>query len=263
MARRNREFREHLIIPDSHATPEHNNDRFSYIAEMALKNQPDVIIDIGDSADMRSLSAFDVGKVAAEGHRYCDDILSYHDALARITDPIEKYNNTHTKWKKKTYKPRLVKCRGNHEHRIVRASNETPNLYGTIRLEDLKEEEYGFETSAFLQPVVVDNICYQHYFTSGVMGRPIGGINHARNLMAKGLMSCVAGHSHMRDFSEDTDVIGRKRFGLVVGCYFDYEPHYTTESDRYWRGLVYLRGVKDGEAEPEFVSLDRVRELYG
>ena len=263
MARRNKEFSEHLIIPDSHSTPEHNNDRFSYIAEMALKNQPDVIIDIGDSADMRSLSAYDVGRVHAEGRRYCDDILAYHDAMSRIADPIDKYNNTHTKWKKKTYKPRFVKCRGNHEHRITRAAIETPSLYGTLRIEDLKEEDYGWETYDFLQPAVIDNICYQHFFTSGVMGRPVGGINHARSLVAKGMMSCVAGHSHLRDFSEDTDVIGRKRFGLVVGCYFDYDPHYTTESDRYWRGLVYLRGVRDGEAEPEFISIDRVKELYG
>ncbi len=261
--KRKRNYAEHLIIPDSHACVDESNDRFDWIAEMALVNQPDVIIDIGDSADMRSLGLYDVGKISGEGYRYRDDLDVYHDAARRIIDPITRYNNTHTKWKKKTYKPRIIKCRGNHEHRIVRAANETPAMYGTLKLEDLREEEIGFETFDFLKPCIVDNICYQHYFTSGIMGRPIGGVNHARNLVAKGMMSCAAGHSHMRDFFEDKDAAGRKIFGLVVGCYFEHDPHYTTEADRFWRGLVYLRDVHEGQANPEFVSIERVKQLYG
>ena len=63
-------YREHLIIPDSHAKPGVDNDRFSWLGEFALEHKPDVIVDIGDSADMASLCKYDTGSVVAEGRRY-------------------------------------------------------------------------------------------------------------------------------------------------------------------------------------------------
>lgn len=253
---------EHLIIPDSHAKPGESNRRFKWLGEYIIEHQPDVIIDIGDSADMSSLGKYDVGKVCAEGRRYVDDIASYHDAQKKIMCAMDRYNNTHTKWKKKTYRPKLVKCRGNHEYRIERAAGETPSLFGHISYEDLQEEKFGWEVHPFLKPVNIDNICYKHYFTSGVMGRAIGGINHARSIVSKAYMSSVCGHSHMRDFWEDTDACGRKVFGLVVGCFFEHDEHYTTENDRFWRGIVHLRGVCNGQAEPEFLSMDCLKQEY-
>jgi len=254
--------REHLIIPDSHAKPGVNNDRFKWAGEFALERQPDVIIDIGDSADMASLCQYDVGKLRAEGRRYSDDIRAYRDAMDKFIRPINKYNNTHSKWKKKTYRPTLIKCRGNHEYRIARAASESPALYGHVDYSDLQEEKHGWQVKDFLEAAVVDGIAYQHFFTSGVMGRPIGGVNHARTLVAKNHMSSVCGHSHMRDFWEDIKPDGQRVFGLSVGCYFEHDEEYTTENDRFWRGLVYLRDVFDGQAEPEFVSLARIKASY-
>lgn len=264
MAKKNRvKPRSHLIIPDSHAKPNVDNDRFKWLGELILERQPEVVIDIGDSADMPSLCKYDVGQVVAEGRRYADDLAAYHDAMRKMMRPINKYNNTHTKWKKKTYRPHFVKCRGNHEQRIERAANEDPRLFGHISLKDLKEEHFGWDVYDFLKPACIDNIAYQHYFTSGVMGRPIGGVNTARTLVLKNYMSCVQGHSHMRDFWEDTDAIGRKLFGLSVGCYFGHDERYTSENRRFWRGLVHLHGVQDGQGEPEFISYKEVERIYG
>jgi hypothetical protein len=135
-------------------------------------------------------------------------------------------------------------------------------MFGHIKIEDLQETRHGWEVFPFLKSAVVDGIAYKHYFTSGVMGRPIGGVNHARTLVAKGYMSCVCGHSHMRDFWEDTNAAGRKLFGLAVGCYFEHDEEYTSENDRFWRGIVHLRGVRDGSAEPEFISIDSIKQEY-
>ncbi len=256
------DFREHLVIPDSHAKPGVTNERFSWLGEFALERQPDVIVDIGDSADMPSLCSYDVGNVRAEGRRYSNDIRAYRDAMDKFIRPITKYNNTHTRWKKKTYRPDLIKCRGNHEYRIARAAAETPALYGHISYEDLEEAKYGWEVSDFLETAFVDGIAYKHFFTSGVMGRPVGGVNHARTLVAKNHMSSVCGHSHMRDYWEDIDPVGRRVFGLVVGCYFEHDEEYTTENDRFWRGLVYLHDVKEGSCEPEFLSMNMIKRLY-
>lgn len=255
-------FRSHLIIPDSHAKPDVPNDRFEWLGELAIERKPDVIIDIGDSADMASLCQYDVGSVRAEGRRYADDIAAYRDAMDKFMAPIIKYNNTHSRWKKKTYRPDLIKCRGNHEYRISRAASENPAMHGHITYEDLEETKHGWQVFDFLKPAVVDNICYKHFFTSGVMGRPIGGVNHARTLVSKTYMSSVCGHSHMRDFWEDTDAAGRKLFGLAVGCYFEHDEGYTTENDRFWRGAVLLNGVLEGSAEPEFLSMDSIRSKY-
>jgi hypothetical protein len=264
MAKKNSvNYRSHLIIPDSHAKPGVSNERFEWLGNVLLDRQPDVIVDIGDSADMASLCKYDIGQLRAEGRRYSDDIRAYHDAMRKMLKPIEKYNNTHTKWKKKTYRPEMIKTRGNHEHRIIRAVQDDPAMYGHLTIDDLREEEFGWKCYDFLKPACIDNIAYQHYFTSGVMGRPIGGINHARSLVAKNYMSCVQGHSHMRDFWEDCDAVGRKLFGLVVGCFFGHDEDYTTENRRFWRGLVQLHGVHGGQGEPEFLGYEEVRRNYG
>ena len=255
-------MRGHLIIGDSHAKPGVNNDRFEWLGELIVEKQPDVIIDIGDSADMGSLSMYDVGKVRAEGKRYCDDIIAYRDAMDKLIRPLHKYNNTHTRWKKKTYRPALHKCRGNHEYRIVRAASETPAMYNHLTYDDLEETKHGWQVHDFLETALIDGIAYKHYFTSGVMGRPIGGVNHARTLVSKNHMSSVCGHSHLRGFEEDIDTTGKRIFGLVVGCYFEHDEEYTSENDRFWRGLVHLKDVREGQAEPEFLSMESIKREY-
>lgn len=251
-----------LVIGDSHARPDVSNDRFSWLGNFILERQPDIIVDIGDSADMKSLSRYDVGTLDAEGTRYADDVQAYIEAQERIFEPIERYNNTRSRWKKRKYTPRFIKTRGNHENRITRASIQDPKYFGHISVEDLKEREFGWEVYDFLEPAEVEGICFQHYFTSGIMGRPIGGENHAASLVKKNYMSSVCGHSHTRDFWETTDAVGRKRFGLVAGCYYDHEDHFTKDSHRYWRGLVYLHDVSDGQAEPEFLAYHYIKREF-
>ena len=261
--RRHRKYKEILVIPDAHAKPDEPNDRFEWLGNFIVEKQPDVIVDIGDSADMPSLSRFDVGNIHSEGKRYADDLAAYHDAMEKMFKPIREYNDSMTRNKKAKYYPRLVKTRGNHEHRIIRAATEEPKYWGFVKIEDLKERDYGWECYDYLQPVEIEGICFQHTFTSGVMGRPIGGEHHAANLVKKNFMSSVCGHSHTRDFWETTDAMGRKRFGLVVGCYFEHDEHYTSENSRFWRGLYYLHDVRDGMAEPTPFEIDYIRRKYG
>jgi len=255
-----KKHKEILIIPDSHATHGHNNDRFTWAGEFALERKPDYIVDIGDSADMTSLCSYDAGTVVAEGRRYADDIEAYKDAQDRFFKPIDLHNIRNPN---DQYNPKLIKCTGNHEQRIIRAANEDPRLHGHLQMSDLEEVSFGWDVSPFLQPVEVEGIVFQHYITSGVMGRPVGGEHHAATLVKKGFRSVVVGHSHMRDFWETTDIIGNKLFGLVCGVYVDQPHHYTTEQRRWWSGLVYLHDVKNGSAEPEFLHIDYLRRKYG
>jgi len=251
--------KEILIIPDSHATPEHNNDRFTWAGNFALKRRPDYIVDIGDSADMASLCSYDTGTVSAEGRRYADDIEAYKDAQRKFFAPIHKHNKNNPT---DQFEPTLIKCTGNHEQRIIRAANEDPRLHGHLQMSDLEEESFGWDVYPFLTPVEIEGIAFQHYITSGVMGRPIGGENHAATLVKKGYRSVVVGHSHMRDFWETTDILGNKLFGLVCGVYVDQDHGYTTEQRRWWSGLVYLHDVCNGKAEPEFLAIDYLKREF-
>lgn len=252
-----------LVIPDGHARPDFNNDRFTALGNFIADKRPDHIVNIGDLADMGSLSSYDVGKVSAENKRYVDDLAAVHDAVARIMGPTNRLVQQLVQGRRKRWKPKFHITLGNHENRINRAASDTPSLYGHLSTDDLGYKEAGWNVVPFLRPLVIHDIAFQHYFTSGVMGRPIGGVNHARSLVAKNYMSSVCGHSHLRDFYEDVDAVGRKRFGLVTGCYDEGEHHYAASTQhRWWSGLVMLNDVHQGGAEPSFWSLNYVKDKY-
>lgn len=250
-------MREILVIPDAHATPWVSNDRFEALGRFVLSLKPEVIVCLGDWADMPSLSRYDVGSVHAEGRRYADDIACANDALDRFSTPIREYNERRANNKKKKYTPDMYMLIGNHEERIIRAANQDPKMHGHITLDDLHFEEHGFKVIPFLQPLVLDNIVFKHYFPSGVLMRATGGDNHAASLVKKNLCSCVCGHSHMRDYWETVDAKGQQMFGLVAGCFYDHTDHYTTEGRKFWQGLTLLR--KTGNVwNPLFIGYEEV-----
>jgi predicted phosphodiesterase len=250
-----------LVIPDPHDEPGVDQERFRWLGNMIVSELPDAIVHLGDGLSMDSLSSYDVGTLAAEGRRYDDDINSFHLSMNKIEAEVDQLNRTYSRQKKAKYTPRKVYCIGNHEQRIIKAVNQNPKFLGVLSLDQLKLVERGWEVYPLTEPAQVFGIAFAHYFTSGIMGRPISGINHARNLVARTYTSSVVGHSHDRSYWEDTDVFGNKVFGMVSGCYFTHELHYTHESDRNWAGIIILR-VEEGQVNPDFYSINRVKELY-
>lgn len=254
-----------LVIPDAHATPYHNNDRFELLGKFIADRRPDVVLSIGDFADMPSLSSYDKGKKSFEGRRYYKDIDSVIDAQNRMFKPIEDYNNDLRKRKVKLYKPHYIITLGNHCERINRAANLSPELDGTLKISDLQYEKFGWDVIPFLEPVMINGVAFSHYFPRGVMGRAISGENPALALINKLHTSCVQGHSHIRDFSERTTVEGKRLQGLVVGCFLDEDQHeaYAGEANKmWWRGVVMLHDVDEGSFEPEFISVKQLRRMY-
>jgi hypothetical protein len=244
-----------LVIPDSHSSPGHSNERYEWLAKLVLDLKPTYCVDIGDWFCMPSLSSHDVGTKGFEGRRYKQDINAGLDAQDRF------YNITRAPKKKG---PKYFRTLGNHEHRITRAINNLPILEGTISLRDLQSKEYGFEEYGFLDPLVLEGITFQHYFTSGLMGRPVGGENHAKSLITKQLTSCVQGHSHTFDFARRTDPTGRKVNGLVVGVYQDYTPPYAASTGHLWdRGVAHLTNVENGNFDIQWIGLDTIKRTYG
>lgn len=245
----------HLVIPDSHANPLHNNKRFELVGKLILDLKPDVVVNIGDGADMESLCSYDVGKKSYEGRRYIKDIGASHDANDKLWHYVRKA-------KKKM--PRKVYCIGNHEERINRAVESDAKLEGVLSIEDLQLEHFGWEVYPFLDIAMVDGVAYSHYFTSGVMGRAIGGLHPAYSLLTKRHQSCTAGHLHTRDFAQLTRADGTHLLGMMCGCLVDYHMDYAgPANDLWWSGVVIKYDVEDGMYDHEWVSLERLKRLYG
>lgn len=254
-----------LVIPDSHAQLDFSNRRFTWLGKYIVDEKPDIIVNIGDMADMPSLCSYDKGKRSFEGRRYKKDINAVIEAQELLFAPINEYNKQQRVNKKAQYKPRLVLTLGNHCNRINRATELQAELEGTISINDLKYEEFGWEVIPFLEPINIEGVNFCHYFTSGIMQRPISGEHTAYSLVTKQLASCVQGHSHLRDFAERTDAQGKKIIGLVVGCYLEEDQieHYAGEANKmWWKGLVMLNNVSNGEFDPEFINIKRIKARY-
>ena len=257
-----------LIIPDSHAHPEYDNDRFDALGQFIVDEMPDVIVNLSDMADMCALSSFDRGKKSFEGRRYRKDVEAVIDAQDRLFAPLVTYNDTRRRFKEKLYKPRLVMTLGNHEERINRATNDIPELDGTISTEDLMYEAFGWEVYPYQVPVCIEGIHFCHSFPSGLMGRPIGGVNQARSMINKLHTSAVAGHSHVLDHAEQAKPDGTKIFGLSAGCYTHpdmIEGWNLATYHLWWRGVVILDDL-DGEGyydDLRMITMRKILRDYG
>ena len=255
----------HLIVGDPHCKPGVSNKRFEYLGRFIADKRPDVIVCIGDFADMESLCSYDRGKKDFEGRRYNNDVNAVHEALSMIQTPTNSYNEQQRKNKKTQYKPRKILTLGNHEQRIERAVECSPELEGTIGHEDLKYEEYGWEVIPYTVPIEVDGVWYCHFFPSGIKGEAISGVNIASNILTKMMVSSTVGHCHLFDYATRALPNGKRLHGLSAGCFADLshvEKYAVNVQFMWWAGLVLKHSVKDGEYDHEVFSMRRLKEMY-
>ena len=255
---------DHLIIPDAHAHPDTDMERFKWLGKYILKHKPSTIICLGDFADMPSLCSYDKGTKGFEGRRYQKDIQVAKDAMYYLLRNIWASNIKKQLNKKKQYKPKMIMLLGNHENRIDRAIEQDAILEGTISVDDLYYKERGWEVHPFLDVVNIDGVNYSHYFISGVMGRPISGVHPAASIISKQLVSCTAGHAHVYDHTVRTNAQNEKIHGLVAGVFDNNEHGYAGRAnDLWWRGIVHKRNVKNGSYDLEMISMETLEAQYG
>jgi len=250
----------HVIIPDTQVRPGDDTTYLTAIGNFLVKKQPDVIVQIGDFADMPSLSSYDVGKKSFEGRRYIKDIEATHDAMQALVQPIQDYNERQRKNGKRQYKPQMVLTLGNHENRINRAVESDPKLEGVLDISDLAYEKFGWEVHDFLDVVTLDGVAYSHYFVTGVAGRPC---TTAAAQLNKKHMSCIAGHQQGLQVAMGSRADGKRLLSIIAGSCYEYEADYMgPQGNKHWRGIIVLHNVSDGEASPMFVDLDWLKSKY-
>jgi len=209
---------------------------------------------------MPSLSSYDVGKKSFEGRRYMDDINAAKEAMRLFLEPIRNEQRRLIRNKEKQWNPRLVMTLGNHEARINRAVEEDRKLEGLVKIEDLGYEEFGWEVYPFLEPVAIDGVVFCHYFTSGVMGRPV---TSASALISKKHQSCIAGHQQGRQVAYGSKADGSTLTSMIIGSFYSHDEDYLGhQGNKHYRGAVMLHEVKDGSFDEMFLSLDYLIGKY-
>lgn len=247
-----------LVIPDAHAHPDFHNERFTWLSGLIKDLKPDVVVNLGDGADMPSLCSYDKGKKSFHGRTYKRDIDSFLDSQDRLWEPLRRS-------KKKL--PETVYCVGNHEARIGKAIELQPELEGTISYDDLQLTRWYDHVVHYDggSPGIIniEGIDFAHYFISGVMGRAVGGEHPAYSLVTKRLRSSTCGHVHTADYCVRTNGGGRKVMGCVAGVFQDYRASWAGgANDLWWKGVVFKREVENGTYDIQWISLDAIKKEY-
>ena len=250
----------YLIIPDCQVKPDEDLSYLTAIGNYIVAKKPSVVINIGDFADMPSLSSYDIGKKSFEGRRYKADIKAAHDGMETLLAPIKEYNAKMRRTKHQQYVPTYIFTLGNHEDRISRAVNNDPKLDGTIGLEDLKYKEYGWNVIPYLEPIVIGGIAFCHYLPSGILGRPCAS---AQAQLTKMHMSCITGHQQGLQIATTHRADGKRLTSVIAGsCYTHKEEYHTPLTNNYWRGILMCHNIQDGEFDLVPVPLHYLINKY-
>jgi len=249
-----------LVIPDMQVKKGVPMAHINHIGQFIANKRPTHIVNIGDWADMPSLSFYDKGKMSFEGRRYNDDIEASKLAMDILLKPLADLQAKQKRSKVKVYKPKMILTLGNHEDRITRAVENDAILEGVISIEDL-EYEKDWEVIPFGEFTTIAGVDFSHYFTSGTMGRPVSS---PRALVIQKLNSSVMGHVQNMDINWKYKSNGKRVIGLFVGtAYKHHEAYLKPQGNVHWRGIHMLYNVNDGDFDHHSIPLDYLERRYG
>lgn len=241
---------DHLVISDGQCKPGQKLEHWHALKSLIRDIRPGVIINIGDFWDFPSLSQWDKSTIYIENQRYKADCEAGDEAKA-ILDSATKGIN---------YSPRVEFFTGNHENRVKSYVEKRPELEGMMIFQE-DVDLFGWEYNEFLVPKRIDGVSYAHYFYQPNTGRPYSGtVENMTNKIGK---SFVMGHQQRFAFHRKDLFDGEVHMGLVSGAYYPHDERYKgPQGNHHWRGVVFLKNVKNGVYDLETYSLERIMEAY-
>lgn len=246
---RQRLGRMHVVIPDVQAKPGVRLDHLDWVGQYIAEKQPDVVVCIGDFADMEALSRFDMGTIRGENKRLKRDLDVAREAMDLLMAPIRAVPG---------YTPELHMTMGNHEHRLDRFANEHPYLEEVVGTHMLNYEQWGWKVHPFLKPVTLDGVEYVHYFVSGKKNLPISSANAMRTKFTR---SSIMGHAQQTEVAFDPR--SHQWFIFCGLCCLHDEAYLGPQGNDNRRQILVLHEVEDGKFDPMFVSLRFLEKAYG
>jgi hypothetical protein len=246
---RQRLGRMHVVIPDVQARLGVKLDHLDWIGGYIAEKRPDVIVNIGDFADIEGLNSYDKGTLRGENKRLKKDLIVASDAMERLV----------SKWRDiPDYKPEMHLTMGNHEERLDRFANENPCLDEIIGTHMLNYESWGWEVHPYLKPVTVDGVSYCHFFVAGESGRPVSS---ARALLNRRTRSSIMGHNQKTDIAFQPVT---HQWAIFCGLCNLHDEHYLgAQGNVVRRQILVLYEVEDGRFDPAFISLKFLEKNYG
>ena len=249
-----------LVVPDAQVKPGTPTEHLRWLGNYIVAKKPDIIVNIGDFADMESLSSYDQGKKSFEGRRYRSDIEASHAAMSELFRPLAVWQDQQRRNKKKLYEPELHLTLGNHENRINRAVNDDPKLDGTIGINDLQYESWGWQVHPFLEVINLQGISFSHYFVSGTAGRPASTANAQLN---KTHNSCIAGHQQGLQIATGKRADGTLLTSVIAGSFYLHSEDYLgAQGNNHWRGALMLHGCENGQFDLNLLPMRYLQEKY-
>lgn len=246
---RERLGRMHLVIFDTQVKPGVPLDHLGWIGQYIADKQPDVVVQIGDFADMEALSKYDIGTLRGENKRLKKDLQVARTAMDMLTAPFRDIPG---------YKPEMHLTMGNHEDRLDRFANEHPYLEEVVGTHMLNYEEWGWKVHPYLKVVTIDGVDFAHFFISGAMGRPVSSANAMKT---KRTRSSIMGHVQAMDVAFDPLSHQWFIFG-GLSCLHD-EQYLGPQGNDHRRQILVMHEVQDGKFDPMFVSLRFLQKSYG
>ena len=247
-----------LVVPDTHASQGDSLLRFKQLDRWLRRRNVELsdVVHLGDLWDFNSLCTHDMADPTWYARSLEADIQIGLKALDMLV---------------KTGQARGAKnfyfIEGNHEDRYnkwMKSDNRllTSGFSQTVA-EVVRERRpgLGVRYQNFLEPLTLHGAVFQHYFVSGLMGRPQGGEHHANNLIKSQHVSCVCGHSHLLSTATRTRADGQKINALVGGCFVDPESSFAyakASKKMWWNGVHLLHFTGMGAFDVESISLDRL-----
>jgi hypothetical protein len=231
-----------------------------WAARAVIDYKPDVIVVIGDFADMSSLSCHEKpGSKHTVNQNVKADFDAANEAFERFASPIQAEIDRIAKNHRRRWTPERHFLFGNHENRISNALNAEPKFEGLFGLETFKTP--GFERHDFLRIVELDGIKYCHYFPQPYSGKAIGGtiVSRLNNIGS----SFVQGHQQGFLYASK-QYPDHVKHGLVCGRFYFENEHYRPADvqNSEWNGIVVLNEVHDGTYDLMPLSMSYLRRKY-
>jgi hypothetical protein len=250
-----------MFIPDTQCKEGVPLDHLTWIGNYMLDKRPDVVVHGGDHWDMPSLSSWDEGTMSAEGKTYDADIAAGNRGMDMLMAPLNTYNAMRRKNKKAPYEPRKVFTLGNHENRIARTVEKDRKWERTAGYHGFNLKQHGWEVHDFLATVCIGGVYFSHYFYNPRTGKPYGGT--AQTMLKNLGFSFVQAHRQGKELCEMYLSNGDIRRGIIAGsCYQHDEAYLGLQGLNYWRGILMLHELANGNYNLMEVSLDFLREKY-
>lgn len=251
-----------VVFSCGHAMHTVSNERFSWLGQFIYDVRPDYVVDLGDGADMRSLSTYENSTSKGPLYSYEKDINAYLDAQERLRLPFKKGKKKRPSW---------YGFEGNHEYRIKKALMVDPRLEGplyglsfsNLNTDKFFDEYWEYENKA---PAIhtYDGVAYAHYFTTSNSPAAISGQYHGEALLRQLGGSATCGHSHKRNIAFKDGAIGGSQIGLVAGCFKGAEEDWAGQSNKnWWHGVIVKNNIENGSYSPQFISLEELEKYYG